>query len=97
MDALRRYARFGRSVFAHVVLEPPGQPASERRGALVVSAADGRVLLEIEGLRLRRATREALTRASRRTRSASWFHKLDWDTLPLSSRAGGESRHFPEP
>ncbi|MDC0708567.1 SDR family NAD(P)-dependent oxidoreductase [Stigmatella sp. ncwal1] len=64
----------------------PGDDEAFLIGDAVVLAADERVVARVEGLRLRRVSRAALS-ASGRPAWSDWLYETRWDRQPLSTAA----------
>ncbi len=57
---------------------------------VTLRALDGRVLGVIQGVRLQRATRDALARAAGRGGAADLFYRLEWQAKPLHAVAAAQ-------
>jgi len=91
LDRLRFFERPGEEFWAHVRLQPaPGGGAIELREAFAADlrlyASDGRLLGVAEGLRLRRAPREAVVRSAA-DRVPELLYEVAW---PVVERAASE-------
>jgi acyl transferase domain-containing protein/acyl carrier protein len=71
----------GRAVWSHVQVQIGAEPAPDEFSAgVTLFDGDGAAVLAIAGLRLRRATREALLRVTRRS-SADWLYDIRWQPM----------------
>jgi amino acid adenylation domain-containing protein len=89
LDALRFYASPGSEVFCevNVRIEKPGSDTFA--GDARIRDAGGQIILEIDGLCFKRASRAAFIREDTVSR---WFHSLEWRPQPRLP-ATAQSRH----
>ena len=78
MDSVRFYARPGQSLLCHVQV----RPQQEETGAMLVVDVrildkDGQAIVEVKGLHLRRASREALIAQAQSAHD--WFYAFSWE------------------
>ncbi|MDL1883139.1 SDR family NAD(P)-dependent oxidoreductase [Anaerolineae bacterium CFX8] len=95
-DSLRFYARPGEVIWSHARLHPGMAGGQDTvTGDIQVFDAAGRLVLDMRGLRLKRASREALRRAVHKQSGqepGDWFYEVTWQPAPVSEP---ESRREP--
>ncbi len=79
MDRLRFHGRAAGALWCHAVLRDAGEGVS---GDLRLFAESGEAVMDVEGLHLRRADREALLRGGRNDPD-DWLYEMAWEPLPL--------------
>jgi acyl transferase domain-containing protein/acyl carrier protein len=89
IERVRRIAS-GRATWSHLQVQMGSEPApAEFTADLTLFDEHGTPVVEIAGLRLRRATRDALLRVTRRS-SAEWLYDIQWQPmLPEPAIASG--------
>ncbi len=87
IDALRFYTQPGDEMWSHVQLAPGVQGGQDTiTGDIQVFNMDGQMVLELRGLHVKRASREALRRAIQKQAGEDpddWFYDVDWQPAPL--------------
>ncbi|NWG15754.1 MAG: type I polyketide synthase [Chloroflexi bacterium] len=86
-DRLRLYARPGETVWSHARLYPAMAGGHDTvTGDIQVFDAVGQLVLDMRGLRLKRASREALRRAVHKQAGETpgdWFYEVAWQLAPV--------------
>jgi acyl transferase domain-containing protein/NADPH:quinone reductase-like Zn-dependent oxidoreductase/acyl carrier protein len=85
IDRIRLFGPLEGDVRAVATLDEAASSADGENARIVVAdPTAGRVLLEIDGFRLRRTTRAAVLRALRRVPD-EWLYRVAWEAAPLAS------------
>ena len=98
LESFRVYHRPGDRVWSHVALRPNrGIAGGEMTADIDVLDPDGQTLVEVRGLVLRRAVREAAA-TGREDSSNDWLYEVKWEESPhQSARARKSTATIPGP
>lgn len=95
IDTLRFYIQPSDEMWSHAQLAPGVQDGQDIvAGDIQVFNMDGQMVLELRGLHMKRASREALRRAIQKQSGEdpdNWFYDVDWQPAPLHETADSDS------